>query len=135
MGLGIVLDAKQRLRVAVTGKFDCETGRDLLRRFKMSWPARATAVHIDLKEVTEFHPGAIELLVLLLEMTNGECRLEGCRDEIQDAYVSVLVGAIASPGAGNTCRNFLTGGGAASCAREGCPWANDPTQDRPRPPA
>lgn len=134
MGLGIVLDAKRHLHIAVTGKFDCETGRELLRRFKMSWPARATAVHIDLKEVTEFRPGAIELLVLLLEMTNGECRLEGCSDELQDAYVSVLIGATASPGAGNTCRNFLTGGDAASCAKEGCPWADGLIQGRPQPP-
>ncbi|BAO28431.1 hypothetical protein SUTH_00617 [Sulfuritalea hydrogenivorans sk43H] len=121
MTMNIVLDARKRLRVAVTGEFDCEVARELMRRFRMNWPARARALHLDLKGVTEFRQGAIELLVLLLEMTGGELSLEGCSDELEAAYVSVLTGAAAAPNAGSACRDFLLGGECAVCSRGACP--------------
>jgi hypothetical protein len=121
MGLNIVLDERKHLRVAVAGEFDCDVARDLMRRIKMSWPARATAIHLDLKGVTAFRSGAVELLVLLVEMTDGEFFLEGCGDELEAAYVSLLVGASTSPDMGCACRNFLTGRSDAGCVRDGCP--------------
>jgi hypothetical protein len=120
MAVNIVLDARKRLRVAVTGQFDCAAAQDLMRRFRMNWPTRATAVHLDLKGVTAFRPGAIELLVLLAEMTDGELSLEGCSDELDAAYVSVLTGANAAPNAGSVCRSFLIGGERTACLRGVC---------------
>jgi hypothetical protein len=121
MAVNIVLDARKHLRVAVTGEFDCEAARELMRRFRMNWPARATALHLDLKGVTEFRQGAIELLVLLVEMTDGEFSLEGCSKELDAAYVSVLTGANAAPIAGSACRNFLIGGERTVCSWGSCP--------------
>lgn len=123
MAINIVLDTRKHLRIAVTGMLDCETARTLLRRFNKSWPLRSPTAELDLSEVTDFHPGAIELLILLVEMTNGEVSPQGCNEELLAAYVSSLTGASQSPNNSAACRNFLTGSGVASCAWEGCPFA------------
>lgn len=123
MAISIVLDTRKHLHMTVTGVLDCETARTLLRRFKKSWPLRSPTAQLDLSGVTDFHPGAIELLIVLVEMTNGEVSPQGCNEELLAAYVSALTGASASPSNGAACRNFLTGSGVASCAWDGCPFA------------
>ena len=121
MGLRIVLDSRKHLRIWVTGAFACKVAHEALGRIRKNWPMRASCFHINLCEVTEFCPGAIEFLVMLTDMTGGEFVPDGCSDNLKAAYVLALTDATVTGDARASCRKCQIGEFAEVFAREGCP--------------
>lgn len=90
MGLYIELDPEKHLHFSVSGDFGCAISREILECVKSHWRTHATPVHADLGGVTQSSPCAGVLLVLLLEMLNGQFFLGPCSPELEAAYVDAL---------------------------------------------
>jgi hypothetical protein len=91
VSLNIQLGADRHLRFSVTGNFDCATSREILKSVKVHWRARVAPVHADLSGVTQSSLCAVALLVLLVEMLDGDFHLDRCSDELEAAYVTALM--------------------------------------------
>jgi hypothetical protein len=91
MGLNIQLGVDRHLRFSVTGNLDCEISREILKGVKAHWRARVAPVHADLAGVTQSSACAVALLVLLVEMLDGDFHLDRCSDELEAAYVVALM--------------------------------------------
>ncbi len=91
MGLNIQLGADHHLRFSVTGNLDCATSREILKGVKAHWRARVAPVHADLGGVTQSSPCATALLVLLVEMLDGDFHLDRCSAALEAAYVTALM--------------------------------------------
>ncbi len=91
MAFNIQLGADRHLRFSVTGNFDCATSREILKSVKAHWRARVAPVHADLSGVTQSSLCAVALLVLLVEMLDGDFHLDRCSDELEAKYVIALM--------------------------------------------
>lgn len=91
MGLSVELDQEKHLHFSVSGNFNCEISRAILESVKSHWRMRSTPVHADLGRVMQFSPCASVLLVLLLEMLNGNFYLGACNPDLEAAYVDALM--------------------------------------------
>ncbi len=91
MGLHIELDQEKHLLITVRGSFSCQISHAILDHVKAHWRVRSTPVHAFLGEVTESAPCASALLVSLVELLNGDFRLECCSTALEAAYVEALL--------------------------------------------
>jgi hypothetical protein len=103
MSLHIALCDDRHLRFSVSGNFDCDVSREILKGVKAHWRARVAPVHADLSGVTEFSQCAVSLLILLVEMLNGDFHLDRCSAALEAAYVDALMKE------GPSLRNFEKG--------------------------
>ena len=91
MSLYIELGADRHLRFSVSGSFDCETAREILKNVKAHWRARVAPVHADLGGVTQSSRCAVSLLVLLVEMLGGDFHLDRCCADLEASYIDALM--------------------------------------------
>lgn len=91
MAFNIQLGADRHLRFSVSGNFDCATSREIMKGVKAHWRARVAPVHADLGGVTQSSPCATAMLVLLVEMLDGDFHLDRCSDELEAKYVTALM--------------------------------------------